>query len=78
MRGAYNQRGIYCNQKYGADDGLGAEPELERRQKISNGSRGHNEESPKNALNLTRFAYDRLNGHNPRQSLKNSMEPMRA
>ena len=41
-------------------------------------SRGHNEKSPKIGPNLTRFAYDRLNGHNPRQSLKNSMEPMRA
>ena len=78
MGGTYNQRGIYCNQEDGRDDSLGAEPQLQRRQELSNGSRGHNEKSPKIGPNLPRFAYDRLNGHNPRQSLGNSMEPMRA
>ena len=76
--GSYNQRGIYRNQENGRDDSLGAEPQLQRRQELSNGSRGHNEESPKIELNLPRFAYDRLNRHNPRQSLRNSMEPTRA
>ena len=52
------------------DDGLGAEPKLQRRQELSNRSRGHNEKSPKIGPNLTRFAYDRLNGHNPRQSFE--------
>ena len=69
---------IYRNQQDGRDDGLGTEPQLERRQELSNGSRGHNEKSPKIWPNLTRFAYDRINGHNPRQSLGNSTEPMRA
>ena len=78
MGGTYNQRGIYCNQKDGRDDSLGTEPELQRRQELSNGSRGHNEKSPKIELNLPRFAYDRINGCNPRQSLGNSMEPIRA
>ena len=43
----YNQRGIYCNQEDGRDDSLGTEPQLQRRQELSNGSRIHNEESPK-------------------------------
>ena len=58
--------------------GLGAEPKIQRRQELSNRSRSHNEKSPKIGPNLIRFAYDRINGHNPRQSLGNSMEPMRA
>jgi hypothetical protein len=74
----HNQRGIYRNQKDGRDDCLGAEPQLERRQELSNGSRSHNEKSPKIGPNLPRFAYDRINGHNPWQSLGNSMEPIRA
>ena len=52
------------------------EPELQRPQELSNGL--HNENSPKIGLNLTRFAYDRLNGCNPWQSRRNSIEPMRA
>ena len=67
----YNQRGIYCNQEDGRDDSLGTEPQLQRRQELSNGSRIHNEESPKIGPNLTRFAYDRINGCNPRQSQGN-------
>ena len=55
MSGAYNQRGIYGNQQDGADNGLGAEPQLERRQELSNRSRSHNEKSPKIRPNLTRF-----------------------
>ena len=51
----YNQRGIYRNQEDGRDDGLGAEPQLERRQELSNGSRGHNEKSPKNRGQSGRF-----------------------
>ena len=34
--GPYNQRGIYRDQENGADDGLGAEPQLQRRQDLSN------------------------------------------
>ena len=42
-------------------------------------SRSHNERSPKIGHNLHRFAYDRINGRNPRQKLSgNSMEPIRA
>ena len=78
MGGAYNQRGIDRDQEDGGDDGLGAEPKLERRQELSNRSRGHDEKSPKIGLNLIRFAYDRINGHNPWQIFENSMEPMRA
>ena len=52
------------------DDGLGAEPKLQRRQELSNRSRSHNEKSPKIGPNLTRFAYDRINGHNPWQRLR--------
>jgi hypothetical protein len=74
----HNQRGIYRNQKDGRDDCLGAEPQLKRRKELSNGSRSHNEKSPKIGPNLPRFAYDRINGHNPWQSLGNSMEPIRA
>ena len=36
MGGAYNQRGIYRDQEDGGDDGLGAEPKLQRRQELSN------------------------------------------
>jgi hypothetical protein len=43
----YNQSGIYGNQENGADDGLGAEPKIQRRQELSNRSRSHNEKSPK-------------------------------
>ena len=78
MGGAYNQCGIYCNQEDGRDDSLGAEPQLERGQELSNGSRSHSEKSPKIGANLPRFAYDRLNEHNPRQRLKKPMKPMRA
>ena len=78
MGRSYNQRGIYGNQEDGTDNGLGAEPKIQRRQELSNRSRGHNEKSPKIEPNLTCFAYDRINGHNPWQSFGNSMEPMRA
>jgi hypothetical protein len=74
----YNQRGIYGNQENGADDGLGAEPKIQRRQELSNRSRSHKEKSPKIGPNLLCFAYDRINGHNPRQRFRNSKEPMRA
>jgi hypothetical protein len=43
MGGAYNQRGIDRDQKNGGDDGLGAKPKLQRRQELSNRTRGHNE-----------------------------------
>ena len=65
----YNQRGIYGDQEYGADNGLGAEPKIQRRQEPSNRSRSHDDKSPKIGPNLIRFAYDRINGHNPWQRL---------
>src|SRR5215204_4568045 len=78
MGRSHNQPGIYSNQEYGRDDSLGTEPQLERRQELSNGSRGHNEKSPKIGPNLTRFAYDRLNAHNPEQSLRRFAKSIRA
>ena len=46
-----------------------AEPKLQRRQEASQSTRSH-DENPRKRLNLTGFAYDRINGHNPRQSLE--------
>ena len=57
----HHQRGVHRDQKRGGDHRLGAKPELERRQVLSNRARGHHN-LPKNALNLMVFAYDRLNG----------------
>ena len=70
IRRAHNQTGIHRYQEDGGDHSLGAEPQLECGQKLSNGLRGHNEKSPKIAPNLPRFAYDRLNGHNSGKLLR--------
>ena len=78
MGGAYNQRGIDRDQKRWAEMTA-----LVPSRSFSDGRNFPIERAvmmriPQNGLNLTRFAYDRINGHNPRQSLKKSKEPMRA
>ncbi len=50
MGRSHHQRGIDRNQKDGRDNGLGAEPQLERRQELSNGLRGHTRNPPKSRL----------------------------
>ena len=77
MGRAYNQRGIDRDQKNG---GMTA---LVPSRSFSDGRNFPIERAvivriPQKRLNLTVFAYDRINGHNPRQSLRKSKEPMRA
>ncbi len=72
-----HQRGIHRDQQHRANDGLGAKPERQRRQELPSRPRRH-ANNLQNGSNLTIFAYDRINGHNPRQLLRKLMEPMRA